>query len=755
MSLSNTVKTIQDIMRKDAGVDGDAQRIGQLGWMLFLKIYSDLELETELEDTKYKSPIPKKYRWESWADESVAGKDSFTGDALINFINNDLFPKLKELDLSSFNGQARERGALLISVFDDAYNYMKNGTLLRQVINKINQDIDYNSVETRHLFGDIYEQILRDLQNAGNAGEYYTPRAVTQFAIEMVNPQLGEIVLDPACGTGGFLTGAFEHMKKQVKKPAELKALKNSIRGVEKKPLPHVLCATNMMVHGIEVPSNIINGNTLAKPLRDYGRNDQVDVVVTNPPFGGVEEDGIENNFPAEFRTRETADLFLVLVMELLKDGGRAAILLPDGTLSGEGIKTKIKKKMLEELNLHTIIRLPKSVFAPYTNIASNILFLTKGEPTKDIWYFEHKLPLGVKSYNKTKPMRLEEFDVEKSWWLDRQENEQAWKVSIEQVTANNFNLDIKNPNAPLQIHENPELLLKDYLEISEHLNPLQESIKASLSRSLPQNEISNILIKNINLITGSTNGVNRLRKLIVSIAVAGNLVEQKSDEGNAVEALTSLDLTQVREVLSINQNSETELPLGWAKASFPNIGNWVGGNGFPTSEQGHVGREILFCKVSDMNLERNSRYIEETVNSIDEKSAKRLRINVHSAGTVIFPKIGGAIATNKRRILVQPTAIDNNCMGIKPSDAIFTEWLFLLLTSIDFTKYQSGTSIPSISQKTLDQISFGVPPYKEQERIVSRVNELMALCDELESEIQKSRVLADAFADSIVSSIS
>ena len=481
MSLSNTVKAIQDIMRKDAGVDGDAQRIGQLGWMLFLKIYSDLELETELEDTKYKSPIPKKFRWESWADESVAGKDSLTGDALINFINNELFPKLKELELSSMTGQARERGALLISVFDDAYNYMKNGTLLRQVINKINQDIDYNSVDTRHLFGDIYEQILRDLQNAGNAGEYYTPRAVTQFAIEMIDPQLGEIVLDPACGTGGFLTGAFEHMKKQVKKPAELKALKNSIRGVEKKPLPHVLCATNMMVHGIEVPSNIINDNTLAKPLRDYGKNDQVDVIVTNPPFGGVEEDGIENNFPAEFRTKETADLFLVLVMELLKDGGRAAILLPDGTLFGEGVKTKIKKKMLEEFNLHTIVRLPKSVFAPYTSIASNVLFLTKGEPTKDIWYFEHKLPEGVKAYNKTKPLRLEEFEVERKWWTQRIESKQSWKVPVADIVKSNYNLDIKNPNVPMEMHDDPESLLKMYHGVLEQTRSLQILLKESI----------------------------------------------------------------------------------------------------------------------------------------------------------------------------------------------------------------------------------------------------------------------------------
>ena len=485
MSLSNTVKAIQDIMRKDAGVDGDAQRIGQLGWMLFLKIYSDLELETELEDTKYMSPIPRNFRWESWADESVVGRDSLTGDGLINFINNELFPKLKELDLSRYSGQARERGGLLRSVFDDAYNYMKNGTLLRQVINKINQDIDFNSTETRHVFVDIYEQILRDLQNAGNAGEYYTPRAVTQFAIEMVNPQLGEIILDPACGTGGFLTGAFEHMRKQVKKPSELKALKNSIRGVEKKPLPHVLCATNMMVHGIEVPSNIINDNTLAKPLRDYGKNDQVDVIVTNPPFGGVEEDGIENNFPAEFRTRETADLFLILVMELLKDGGRAAIVLPDGTLFGEGVKTKIKKKMLEECDLHTIVRLPKSVFAPYTTISTNVLFLTKGEPTKDIWYFEHKLPEGVRAYNKTKPMRVEEFDIEKQWWSNRKENEQAWRVSASEIVKNNYNLDRKNPNTPLEIHDNPEELLTAYYNSQIQVKLLQDSLIANLSTSM------------------------------------------------------------------------------------------------------------------------------------------------------------------------------------------------------------------------------------------------------------------------------
>jgi type I restriction enzyme M protein len=301
----------------------------------------------------------------------------------------------------------------------------------------------------------------------------------------MVNPQLGEVILDPACGTGGFLTCAFEHMKKQVKTPAQLKSLKNSIKGVEKKPLPHVLCATNMMVHGIEVPSNIINDNTLARPLRDYGKKDQVDIIITNPPFGGTEENGIENNFPSEFRTRETADLFLILVMELLKDGGRAAVVLPDGTLFGEGIKTRIKKKLLEECNLHTIVRLPKSVFAPYTSIATNVLFLTKGEPTKHIWYYEHPLPHNYKAYNKSKPMRIAEFDVEKAWWEKREENEQAWKVPVEGIIERNYNLDIKNPNSPTESYSDPVELLAAYADVVKRVSALQLKLKVSLKESI------------------------------------------------------------------------------------------------------------------------------------------------------------------------------------------------------------------------------------------------------------------------------
>jgi type I restriction enzyme M protein len=478
MSLGTTIKAIQDIMRKDVGVDGDAQRIGQLVWMLFLKIWDDRESERELDDD-FVSPIPEGLRWRNWA----ANDEGLTGDELLDFANNRLFPTLKELPMAGKSaGQAR----VIRNVFEDAYQYMKSGTLLRQVINKINADFDFNDSKKRHLFGDIYETILKGLQSAGNAGEYYTPRAVTQFIVDQINPRLGETILDPACGTGGFLACAIEHVRKQdVRTPEQEDTLQRSIHAVEKKPLPHLLCTTNMIVHGIDTPTQIRHDNTLARPLRDITKADKVDVIITNPPFGGMEEDGIEQNFPATFQTRETADLFLVLIMTLLKDGGRAAVVLPDGTLFGEGIKTRIKEKLLKECNLHTIVRLPKGVFAPYTSIQTNLLFFEKGHPTKEIWYYEHPYPQGAKSYSKTKPMRIEEFTTEKAWWDNREESERSWRVPVEDIIARNYNLDIKNPNTVDDGHGDPDELLKRYEEASAEVEQVRNALKAALAAAL------------------------------------------------------------------------------------------------------------------------------------------------------------------------------------------------------------------------------------------------------------------------------
>ncbi len=490
-NVSGIIKSIQDIMRKDVGVDGDAQRISQLVWMFFLKIFDDREDERELLEDNYESPLPEEIRWRSWATDS----EGITGDELADFVNLQLFPTLKEK--LPFLGDTGKRAQVIRDVFEDAYNYMKSGTLMRQVINKI-CEIDFNNTADRHTFGSIYEQILKDLQSAGNAGEFYTPRAVTQFIVNRIDPQLQERVLDPACGTGGFLSCTIDHKReKYVKTEADEEMLQASIRGVDKKSLPHMLAVTNMILHGIDTPTNIKHDNTLSRPYKSYGTTDRVNVIVTNPPFGGVEEDGIENNFPASFRTRETADLFMALIIKLLKNNGRAAVVLPDGFLFGEGTKTRLKQELLEKCNLHTIVRLPNGVFAPYTSIKTNILFFTKKPEnehpaTKQTWFYEHPYPEGVSSYNKTKPMRFEEFQSEIDWWGDekdgfkkRQSTEHAWLVDIEQIIKRNYNLDIKNPHVGEEVIHDPEVLLADYQQQQTEIQNLREHLKTLLSDAL------------------------------------------------------------------------------------------------------------------------------------------------------------------------------------------------------------------------------------------------------------------------------
>ncbi len=476
MALTNLVKTIQNIMRKDTGVDGDAQRISQLTWMLFLKIFDDKEREYELLDSNYKSPLPESLRWRNWAKDDAG----ITGDELIDFINNKLFPGLKEMNWQEGDDP---RGYIVKEVFQDSYNYMKSGTFMRQVINVIDNEIDFNNSKQTHIFNDIYEKLLKDLQSAGNAGEFYTPRAVTKFIVEMVNPKLGEKILDPACGTGGFLIDSLTHVRENdVKTPEDEKVLQSSIYGIEKKPLPHMLAMTNLILHGIEAPLNVRRDNSLAVTLREITAKDRVDVVVTNPPFGGIEADNIAKGFPKQYQTKETADLFLVLIMEMLKDGGRAGVVLPDGFLFGEGVKTRIKQELLEKFNLHTIVRLPAGVFSPYTEIKTNLIFLNKGEPTKFIWYYELPYPDGYRSYSKTKPIQKEEFKNLKEWWKNRETNQYAWRIEVKEIQSQNYNLDIKNPKTNEDLKEESiETHLQKISELVNSTNKLFEEFKKSL----------------------------------------------------------------------------------------------------------------------------------------------------------------------------------------------------------------------------------------------------------------------------------
>ena len=441
MNLSSTIKSIQDIMRKDDGVDGDAQRLGQLTWMLFLKVFDQRECEWEDDAkdqrNKYTSPLPDRYRWRHWA-ASVPGKDGKKAPQkppteIIAFVNNELFPALKDLDAN-----ASPQHKVIRNVFEDANNYMKSGPQLLAVIEKLEEAIHFDDFKDRAQLGDVYEQLLNDLRGAGNAGEFYTPRAITQFMVDRVNPRLDkrDSVIDPACGTGGFLTATIDHFRKQLSThsgPEDKRQIEALIRGIEKKQLPHLLCTTNLLLHGIDVPSQIDHKNTLGIGWNEWTANDKVDCVVTNPPFGGYEEDGVGSNYPADVRTRETADMFMVLIIKkLLREEGRAAVVLPDGFLFGEGVKNTLKEMLLRECRLHTIIRLPKGAFAPYTTIKTNLLFFTKGARVDDgsdhfhtdtIWFYEHPYPPGYKSYSKTKPIQLEEFKPIQDWWGSEADN--------------------------------------------------------------------------------------------------------------------------------------------------------------------------------------------------------------------------------------------------------------------------------------------------------------------------------------------
>lgn len=462
MNLSSTIKSIQDIMRKDDGVDGDAQRLGQLTWMLFLKVFDQREQEWEddakAEGKKYKSPLPDSLRWRNWAayvtDAEGKKKPQIAASEIIGFVNNQLFPLLKDLSVAgNADAKTKERHKVIRNVFEDANNYMKSGTQLLAVIEKLEEAINFDDFTVRANLGDVYEQLLNDLRGAGNAGEFYTPRAITQFMADRLNPSLArrETVMDPACGTGGFLTAAIDHFRHQIttqSSAADKAAIEGLIRGIEKKQLPHLLCTTNMLLHGIDVPSQIERKNTLGVGWNEWRVHDKVDCIITNPPFGGYEDDGVGSDYPADLRTRETADMFMALIVKkLLKEKGRAAVVLPDGFLFGEGIKGTLKRMLLRDCHLHTIVRLPKGVFAPYTTIKTNLLFFTKGEQVDDgterfhtdtIWFYEHPYPPGYKSYSKTKPIRIEEFKPLQDWWgseangfADREENELAWKVDF------------------------------------------------------------------------------------------------------------------------------------------------------------------------------------------------------------------------------------------------------------------------------------------------------------------------------------
>ena len=498
-NLSGFVKRIRDIMRNDAGINGDAQRIEQIAWMLFLKVYDAKEQDWEFDDENYVSIIPTECRWQNWAVDDRTGV-AMTGDKLLNFVNNILFPVLKGNDIKDSNGNVIIKGiqvdsstpikkAIVQTTFNDANQYMKDGVLLRQVINVIDE-LDLGDYDESHAFGVIYESILKELQSAGASGEFYTPRAVTDFMAKMIQPKIGEQVADFACGTGGFLTSWLKELEKKIETTEDQAAYNTSIYGIEKKQFPYMLCITNMLLHGIDLPK-IYHDNTLLKDVLDYTVDDQFDVILMNPPYGGNEKTEVKNHFPADLASSETADLFMSVIMYRLKKNGRAAVILPDGFLFGtDNAKVSIKKKLLSEFNLHTIIRMPHSVFAPYTSITTNILFFDNTQPTEETWFYRLDMPEGYKNFSKTKPMELVHFNPVIEWWNNREEIEidgfdKAKKFSVDELITRNYNIDLCG-----YPHEEEEILPPK--ELIQQYQEKRASLNADIDRIL--NQITEIL---------------------------------------------------------------------------------------------------------------------------------------------------------------------------------------------------------------------------------------------------------------------
>ncbi len=485
-NLTGFVKRLRDIMRNDAGINGDAQRIEQIAWMLFLKVYDAKEQDWEFGEENYQSIIPKECRWQNWAQDDKSGT-ALTGDKLLDFVNNTLFPTLKNLQVDASTPINK---AIVQTTFADANNYMKDGILLRQVINVIDE-LDFNDYEESHAFGDIYESILKELQSAGSAGEFYTPRAVTDFMAQVIKPQIGETMADFACGTGGFIISWLKELKKLVRTTEDEEAYSNSIYGIEKKQFPYMLCITNLLLHGLDVP-RVFHSNTLLHDVLDYTEEDKVDVILMNPPYGGSEKADVKNHFPTDLASSETADLFMSVIMYRLKKNGRAAVILPDGFLFGtDNAKVNIKKKLLREFNLHTIIRLPGSVFSPYTSITTNILFFDNTHTTEETWFYRMDMPQGYKHFSKTKPMKLEHFQPVLEWWENRQEIredgfDKAKKFNVQQLTEElGYNLD--QCGFP---HEEEEIL--EPMELIQRYEKQRASLNAEIDQVLE--EITSLL---------------------------------------------------------------------------------------------------------------------------------------------------------------------------------------------------------------------------------------------------------------------
>ena len=759
---SGFIKRIRDIMRMDAGINGDAQRIEQMVWMLFLKVYDAKEDDWELNEDAYESIIPQDLRWRNWAKADGSGH-AMTGDKLLNFVNNTLFPVLKGNDVKDGDAIFYEgikvtpdtpiKKAIVKSTFEDANNYMKDGVYLRQVIDVIDE-IEFDDVKESHAFGFVYEEILRELQSAGSSGEFYTPRAVTEFMALMIKPQLGEKMADFACGTGGFITSWLGQLSKQVTDTAAQKQLDDSIYGIEKKPFPYLLCVTNMLLHDIEIP-NIYHMNSLKHNLLDYTDDDKFDVILMNPPYGGHEDKSIQGFFPDDLASSETADLFMSVILYRLKKNGRAAVVVPDGFLFGlDNAKVNIKKKLIGEFNLHTVVRLPGSVFSPYTSITTNLLFFDNTKPTTETWFYRVDIPSDRKHFSKTKPMELKHFDDCIAWWNNREVIPDGEYFKAQKYTADYL---LKEQGCNIDLcgypHEEEEVLapadlIQKYEEKRASLNAEIDRTILALSASL-NGEPVNFDTQGTISACGKMDDLHKrfpedMKKSILQYAIQGKLVEQRPEEGTGEELYQQIQTEKQRLIKEgkikmekpLPEISEDEAPFeipdSWRWCYAGDLFNHNTGKAMNSSAKKTDKPGAIRPFITTSNVYWNSfdfSVVKEMFFSDDE--VERCTV---TKGDILMCEGGAYFGRTAIWNYDYDICFQNHVHRLRPYqeiDLMFFYHIFFFYKNMNMMKAK-GTAMPGLSSITLHQMIIPLPPLAEQKRIVAKLEEILPLCERL-----------------------
>jgi len=757
---SGFIKRIRDIMRMDAGINGDAQRIEQMVWMLFLKVYDAKEDDWELNEDNYESIIPEDLRWRNWAKADSNGH-AMTGDKLLNFVNNTLFPVLKGNDVKEGDTIVYEgikvtpatpiKKAIVKSTFEDANNYMKDGVYLRQVVDIIDE-IEFDDVKESHAFGFVYEEILRELQSAGSSGEFYTPRAVTEFMAQMIKPKLGEKMADFACGTGGFITSWLGQLSKQVTDTSAQKQLDDSIYGIEKKPFPYLLCVTNMLLHDIEVP-NIYHMNSLKHSLLDYTDDDKFDVILMNPPYGGHEDKSIQGFFPDDLASSETADLFMSVILYRLKKNGRAAVVVPDGFLFGlDNAKVNIKKKLIGEFNLHTVVRLPSSVFSPYTSITTNLLFFDNTKPTTETWFYRVDIPSDRKHFSKTKPMELKHFDDCIAWWNNREVIPDGEYFKAQKFTAD-YLLNEQGCNIDLcgYPHEEEEVLapadlIQKYEEKRASLNAEIDRTILALSASLNGEPVNFDTQGTINA-CGKMDDLHKrfpedMKKSVLQYAIQGKLVEQRPEEGTAEELYRQIQVEKqklikagkIKKEKPLPEIAEDEIPF-----DIPESWKWVR-IGALTYNWGQKTPDSRFCYIDVGSVNNTSHTLNKENTVVEAKDASSRAKKIVKKGDVIFATIRPYlknICIIDKKFPCEPIASTAFAVMHCP-EGLLNKYLYYYLLSPTFMRFANardkakGVAYPAIGEKDFFNGIIALPPVAEQKRIVAKLEEILPLCERL-----------------------